>query len=123
MSQGPFVYSKYEADNGDVHPVKVQPETLTLSLGGANSAPAAAVTNRLKARVSGGNRAYGVKCRAASFKFTADPSTKGYAEGQLLRLPILSKARFDAIVPGETTGTYQGIAIIAVGVIREAGKL
>jgi hypothetical protein len=121
MSAGSFVNSKYQADNGEIHPCRVQPETLTANVGAANSPPAGAVTVPFKARSSGGNRAYGLKMRAVSVRFTGTLPT-GYAANQTLRIPILSKAVYDAVVPGETTGTYLTAAIIVVGKLREGGR-
>lgn len=121
MSAGAFVKSKYEADNGKIHPCKVQPETLTANLGSVNAAPAGDVDVNFKARSTGGNRAYGIKMRAVTVKFTGSLPT-GYEPNQLLRIPVLTKAVFDAIVADSTTGNYLGHPILVVGKIRESGR-
>ena len=121
MSAGVFVNSRYEADNGEIHPCRVQPETVAANIGSANSAPAGAVTIPFKARSSGGRRAYGLKMRAVSVRFTA-ALPDGYAANQILRIPVLSKSVYDAVVANETTGTYLGASIIVVGKLREGGR-
>lgn len=121
MSAGAFARSKYEADNGDIHPIRVQEETLTLNLGGANAAPTGAVDNQQRVRVSGGKRAYGIKARTVSIKFTASPPA-GYKADQVLRLPILTKDIYDDIVPDVTTGTYLTVACVVVGKSGQSGR-
>lgn len=121
MSAGAFVNSRYEADNDAIHPCRVQPETVAANLGAANAAPTGAVTNPFKARSTGGNRAYGLKMRAVSVRFTG-ALPDGYAANQILRIPVLTKAVFDGIIANTTTGTYLGAPIIVVGKIKEAGR-
>lgn len=113
MSAGPFVSSKYECDNDDIRPIRVQPETVAATIGGANTAPAGAVDAIGSARVGGGNRQFGVKARSVTIRFTA-AAPDGYKADQLYRVPILTKARYDAISIG-TTGTYLGVACVVVG--------
>jgi hypothetical protein len=115
MSAGAFSLSKYAADSGTIHPVRIQPETLAALVGAtANAAPSGAVTaSAITARVTGGNRAYGVKARSLSFKFTAAPPA-GYLTNQVYRIPILIKALYDGAGIG-TTGTYLGVATVVVG--------
>lgn len=121
MSAGVFTISKYEADSGDIHPIRVQPETIAANLGTANSAPTAAVDNELFARVGGGNRAYGVRARYATVRFTG-AAPEGYAPNTTLKIPVLTEATFDQIVPGQSTGTYLGSAIVVVSKVRESGR-
>lgn len=121
MSAGTFVNSKYEADSGDIHPCRVLPATLAANVGAVNAAPTGTVTVEFKARSTGGNRAYGLKMRAVSVRFTG-ALPDGYAANQLLRIPVMTKTVWDDVVAGETTGTYRGAPIIVVGKIREAGK-
>lgn len=121
MSAGAFVVSKYETDSGDVQPIRVQPETIAANLGAANSAVATAVTIPLFARAGGSNRAYGIRARYATVRFTG-AVPEGYAPNQTLKIPVLSQATFDQIVPGETTGTYLGSPIVVVSRVRESGR-
>lgn len=115
MSAGAFSISKYAADSGTIHPIRVQPETLAALVGAtANAAPAAAVSaGAVTARVTGGNRAYGVKARSVSFKFTAAPPA-GYLTNQTYRVPVLVKATYDAATVG-AVGQYLGVATVIVG--------
>jgi hypothetical protein len=115
MSAGAFSISKYAADSGTIHPIRIQPETAAALVGAtANAAPAGAVTaGAVTARVTGGNRAYGVKARSISFKFTAAPPS-GYLTNQIYRVPVLVKATYDAATVGGT-GTYLGVATVIVG--------
>jgi hypothetical protein len=121
MSAGVFTISKYEADSGDIHPIKVQPETLTANIGSANTAPTAAVDNNLFARTGGGNRAYGVRARYVTVRFTG-AAPDGYAPNTRLRIPVMTQQAWDDAVAGETTGTYLGSAIQVVSKVRESGR-
>lgn len=106
MSAGPFSKTKYEADNDDIHPIRCQPETLELAKGGTtNSAPAGNITaDALRAKVSRGNREYGLRPRYLNLVFDSDPPT-GYKTGSYMRVPILKKSTFDAIAQDDTV-TY-----------------
>ena len=117
MSAGAFTIIGYEADYGDgtlVHPIKVQPETLALTIGGVTNAGTAVtnINNPISAQVSKGKRTLGLHARMVSFEFTATPPT-GYAANQTLRLPILTKDMKDVSTAG-STGTYLGVAIRVV---------
>jgi len=114
---GVFSDSKYEANNGDIYALRIQPETLTLTLGSAtNTAPTAAIDQPISAKVSGGRRGYGVHCRTVTIRLTADKD--GYKSGAVLRLPWLKASTFDALTP-KATGTYDSTACILVGTSAE----
>lgn len=108
MSSGAFTRTFYERNNGDVHPIRVQPETLTLNIGGANSAPAGPADSNISARVSGGNRGIGLRARTVTFVYDTAPA--GYKQDSPITLPWLQETTFDAIGKG-STGTYGGQAI------------
>lgn len=120
MSAGPFERSKYESNDGEIYSIRVQPETLALTLGGsANAAPTGAVTQEVSARVSGGNRQIGLKARAVSLAWTGTPPT-GYKAGELVRVPILTEDLYDSVTGnGATTGTYLGVGVAVVGKLPE----
>ena len=120
MSAGNFVISRYEANNGDIFPIRVQPETLTANVGVVNAAPAGSVDVNLYARARKNRRAYGVGARIAYVQFTA-AAPPGYSEGQTLAIPILSKATYDQIT-ASSTGSYLGVAIKVVGTGEESRK-
>lgn len=121
MSQGSFVTSKYEANNGDILPIRVQPETLTANLGSANTAPAGTATVSLFARARKSRRSYGVGARIARVRFTA-AVPDGYATNQILSVPVLTPTVFNAIIPGATTGTYLGSPILVIGTSGETRR-
>lgn len=119
MSAGAFERSRYEANNGDVHAIRVQPETEALVLNGiANGPTADPIDQNLRARVSGGNREYGLKARSATIAWTGAPPS-GYEPDQLLRVPILTPDLYDSLIPDATTGTYLGANVIVVGLNPE----
>lgn len=113
MSAGEFLTSRYEADSGTIYGIKVQRETIAANVGAVNAAPAGQPDGDGSVRVGGGNRQIGIKARSVTVEFTATPPT-GYAENQLLRIPILTPAVWDGANVG-TTGTYLGVAITVVG--------
>lgn len=114
MSAGAFENSKYEADDGEIYPIRIQPETLALTLGStANAAPTGAVTGKIRARVGGGRRKYGVHARTVTVRFTGTLPA-GYKPGSTITLPILKPALYNAIVGGATTGTYLSQAVEVV---------
>ena len=111
---GPFALgARYEADDGTVYRIRVQPETLAANIGGTNSSAAGQVDGTGTVRVGGGNRRFGIKARAVSVRFTADPP-EGYDGGEILRIPILTPDRYDTISLG-STGSYLGAAVEVVG--------
>lgn len=116
MSAGAFQIAKYVANDGKTFAIRIQPETLALSLGGtANADGVGSVDDGLpSATVSGSKRAIGVHARRVSFKFTAAPASGGYLVGQRLTLPVLTQTAYDAYVKG-AVGTYLGAAIVRTG--------
>lgn len=114
MSSGAFLATgKYEADDGGIYRIRVQPETVAANIGSANAVPAGAVDSTGSVRVGGGNRQIGIKARSVTVRFT-ETVPEDYAPGQLYRIPILTPAVYDAIQPG-STGTYLGSAVVVVG--------
>lgn len=114
MSSGEFSRSKYETNNGDIVNIRVQPETLAASIGGAaNAAPAGAVTAGFPSALAGGSRRrIGINARTVSF--IPDADIDDYKPGQILRVPVLTQARWDAVSRGSTM-TYLGQAGQVVG--------
>jgi hypothetical protein len=115
MSAGAFADSFYESNElGTVHPIRIQPETLALTLGGqANDAPDGASAIGPSAQVSRGKRAIGINARSVSIKLTA--ALTGYKAGSVITLPWLDPATFADITPKVTTGTYLATACIVSG--------
>lgn len=116
MSAGAFEFTRYEYNGGAIiRRIRVQPETLGLTLGGAaNTAPAGALApvglETLKFR--SGNRGFGVKPRTVTVKLTANGtgSTGDYlGEGTTHTIPVLQESVWQGYA-AEQVGTYLGIA-------------
>lgn len=108
MSSGVFTISRYETDLGDVAPIKVQPETLAATLGTVNAGATGTPTPGFpSAQTSQSKRALGVNARTVSIKFAPGAEPADYAPGSVLRVPVLTKARFDALSKGSAV-TYLG---------------
>ena len=106
MSAGSPINTVYESGAGLFFPISIQPETLTLTLGGvANAAPANPAGAGLpSASVSRGRRANGVNARLVRFKFGATVPP-GYKADSPIGLPVLQAAVFAGYGKGQT-GTY-----------------
>jgi hypothetical protein len=119
MSAGEFSISKYETNNGDVVPIRVQPETLALTIGAAtNDAPAGDVqTGWPSANATANRRQNGINVRYVRLKWSAGAPTD-YAANSVLVVPILTKAMWDGIARGQT-GTYLGSGVTVATKINE----
>lgn len=120
MSSGVFETRKYQSTKtGLIHPIKVQPETLTtLTLNSvANAEPAGALSNPVSAQVSQGKRSLGLNARLVTITWVGAPPTN-YKAGGNITLPWLASAGFDALVRG-VTGTYLGTPVRVVGTREE----
>lgn len=108
MSAGSFSRAKYELDGGTIVPIRVQPETISLTDGtNANDEPAGSVTLDVTAYARKGNRQYGIGARCITIAWSAAPPT-GY-EDELLQIPVLTPATFAAYAVGDTV-TYLATA-------------
>jgi hypothetical protein len=119
MSSGAFTDSFYLSNKlTTTHPIRVQPETIALVLGGqANTAPSGTGAIGPSAQVSKSSRSIGINARTVSIRLTA--TLAGYKAGSVIRLPWLDPDTFDAITPKVTTGTYLSTACIVVGIRSE----
>lgn len=122
MSAGNFQTSFYSSNRtGLIHPIRIQPETLALSVGGvANAAPAGPATNPISAQVSQSKRSLGLNARTVTIKFPTAPPTD-YAVGSTITLPWLNDANFDAITRGDEV-TYLGATGEVVGTKPESAN-
>lgn len=122
MSAGAYNSSKYQASYGDgtnIHPIRVQPETISAVIGGTsnnNEPPSAAVSNPISAKVSRGGRGLGLKPRTVTLKFTGTVPT-GYKAGAVIVIPWLKPFPL-AVVKG-ATGTYLNSTVVVVAVNPE----
>ena len=114
MSSGTFLRSRYAADSGSIHPIRVQPETLELTLGGvANNPPAGAISTGVpSAKVSGSSRSLGLSARIVRIQLTE--ALDEYKEDAIITLPWLNGATFGAISPNQI-GTYLDTDCIVLG--------
>lgn len=116
MSAGSFVRSRYEAtyDADMVHPIRVQPETLALSVTTANgdftnAATTADITSPISASISRSDRGLGLRPRFVNLELQngqTPPAT--YIMGSLTRVPILRNVVFAELQRG-TIVTYLGV--------------
>lgn len=113
MSAGAFEVSRYVRNDGEIHPIRIQPETAALVIDGTtNAASTSAVTRQTLAKISKSNSAYGVRPRKINVRFTSTLPT-GYKADQTYAIPALQEAIWDAALPS-TTGTYLGSDVVVV---------
>jgi hypothetical protein len=122
MSAGSFTTSKYRASysNGDqIHPIRIQPETLEATIGSTvNAAPSGAVNNPIQCRVSGGKRQIGLLARYVTIQFPATGQPTNYKAGGTTRIPALSEEWYDLATKG-TDVTYLNVTCKVVSRSRE----
>lgn len=119
MSAGIFEIRKYlSTKTGQVHPIRVQPETLALTLGGnANGESAGALESPISAQVSQGTRSLGLNARTVTVTWVGAAPTD-YKAGGTISLPWLDETGFDALTKG-VTGTYLATPVRVVGTREE----
>lgn len=110
MSAGQFSRAKYETDEGDIHPIRVQPETIIATI---NPEPAGEITGTVSARVSGSRRQYGILARTGRFTWDGD-APDGYKEAGVITIPILTPEAYDAI-KANVKFTYLDTAAVWIG--------
>jgi hypothetical protein len=112
MSAGSFLRSRYQAswDTDQIHPIRVQPETIAMADSGSptttNSAPTGSITIPISAHVSGGTRSLGLIPRKFSLELTGTAPT-GYVTGSRVSLPILTESFYNAVSVNDEV-TYLG---------------
>lgn len=121
MSAGVFVQSRYQSNadiGGGIYPIRVQPETLLLDIGGTvNNPPAGAANQPIFARARKGTREYGVGARAVRLRFDAGAEPTGYSGDEVV-VPAMTPALFAAATPG-ATGTYLSAPVTVVSRLPE----
>lgn len=123
MSSGAFINSFYNSNKtGDIHPIRVQPETLTLSVAGVtNTAATGPAGSPISAQVSQSKRSKGLNARTVTFKFTPT-APEGYLANSPITLPWLAGVGdFDGFVAGDAI-SYQGGSGELVGTSAETAK-
>lgn len=121
MSAGAFITSRYGSNTlATQHPIRVQPETLEITLGGTANAAPVGTSILPSAQVSRSRRALGINARTITFKFPEGGAPTGYKELSPITVPWLqNNAAFLEAVPGETAVTAYGSTAILVGTSPE----
>jgi hypothetical protein len=129
MSAGRFTGSRYQASYGAgtaVHPIRVQPETIALTIDSvANDPPSGAISNPISAVVSRGRNTRGLRPRLVTLRApdTNPPAT--YLAGGITTVPLLTPAIATAAANAddETTVSYLGLSTwTVVGVSAEVAQ-
>ena len=127
MSAGKFVRSQYKSGAGLYHPIRIQPETLALVVGGETNAEPTGATpatkSKISAKVSGSRKSIGLHARRVRIQFgdVAADVPSGYKPGSTTTLPILDPDVYDALT-GTESGTYLGKPVVVTSLIDEAVK-
>ena len=112
MSSGDFRAVLYEAtyNNTQIHPIKLQPETLQATFSNgvdtpfANSSPTGVATSPISAQVSLGRKQVGLRARYALCRWTTKPANY---DGDTFKLVVPDRSNFDSIAFGFVV-TYLG---------------
>lgn len=121
MSAGPFTRSFYEDDDGNTHPIRLQPETLLAEFNSVvNAAPAGPIDDDISARVTGSRRGIGLFARYVTVVFTATPPT-GYSVGKYYKIAVPNPTVFDGITL-YSAGEYLGVATQVVAKTPEVTR-
>lgn len=118
MSAGPFLLRFYEADSGETHIIKSQPETAVLSLNGApNALPAGPATSPFWAEAGKGKTEYGLSPRMIVLRWTGTPPT-GYQQNARVKVVVYQASTFNGATI-LSPATYLGASAEVVGKIPE----
>lgn len=114
MSAGAFVSSKYQADQGGIFRIRIQPETAVTTLGvNSNTAPSGSIDQIASARARGSKRRIGVTARTVTLK-PVGSAPAGYKDGQSLVVPVLTPVVYNAVNLGDEA-TYLGVPYLVSG--------
>lgn len=108
MSAGAFEIGRYQCEaTGNIHPVRVQPETKALTVNGVTNAyPTGDADSPVSAQISQSKRALGINVRTVTIKFPTTAPT-GYKVGEPIRLPWFQPFPTPAFIKGQAV-TYLG---------------
>lgn len=114
MSQGSFNQGFYQADSGEVHVIRHQPETAALAIDGVtNSVAAGPATSEFWVKANQGARAFGLRPRAVKVRWTG-VAPVGFKASAVLSVVVFQTSVFNGISIGDA-GTYLGSAIEVTG--------
>jgi hypothetical protein len=99
-----FVVAAYEADNGEIHPIRISPETLAAQPTQPTGTPT--ITNRLRVKVSRSGKEYGVKPRGLNLARRLGTSPNFFNKYKFL--PILLPQDYEGVVD-DATITVNGV--------------
>jgi hypothetical protein len=121
MSQGAFEIRKYACQaTGTSHPIRVQPETLAITLDGTANAEPAGDAVLPSAQVSQSKRSLGINARTITFKFPEGGAPTGYKELSPITVPWLqNNTVFVEAIPGITPVSAYGSTAILVSTTPE----
>lgn len=126
MSAGSFTTVGYPADYGagtNIHPIRVQPETLTATAGGSANTPEdiATATSPISAMVSGSRRGLGLHARTVRLKSPAVPPAT-YSVNSKTEIPAVSKTFYTACLVTGATVNYLTTTWVVEGTTAEKVK-
>jgi len=112
-----FVRAKYQADNADIHPIRLKPETLAA----AGAQPAGETTSSISADVRKGKRKFGLGPRGVVIALTVGTAPDTFSRYAFI--PVLGAASFNN-PPFVTGGTidYKGASWTVVSLVPETVK-
>lgn len=121
MSAGTFTRTFYADDDGDIHPIRLQPETLEATFNSvANAAPAGPTDSDISAQVTGSRRGLGLFARYVTVKFTSDVPPE-YAANQVYKITVPSPTVYNGITVN-SAGVYLGEAIQVISKTDEVQR-
>lgn len=121
MSAGAFTRTFYADDDGDIHPIRLQPETLEAEFNSVvNAAPAGPTDSDISAQVTGSRRGLGLFARYVTVKFTATPPT-GYLANSVYKITVPSLTVYNGITVN-SAGEYLGVATQVISKTDEVQK-
>lgn len=120
MSAGSFIKSRYQTDGGEILRCRVQPETELLTDDGTvfNSAPVAAATLPWSLKLGKNRQELGLHPRRIRVIFDQGTAPATYKQNQVLDIPIMTKAAFDAFIT-KTAFEYLNAPCTLVGFTNE----
>ena len=118
MSAGAFEQGVYEADSGELHVCRYQPETTQATFATVpNTINPGAATSPFWARLTKGSTEWGLGVRKVRVRWTGSPPA-GYKAATSLTIPIMTASVFNGITIN-SGGIYLGEPIQVIGKIPE----
>lgn len=121
MSMGEFERTFYRRAlaTSEIHPIVIQPETLSLNIAGVvNNAPGAVATSQISAKTSKARAEIGLGPFAVRLRWTGTPPA-GYDPRGVILIPILDTPLKLAVAIGQL-GSYLGVGVVVVGIRGES---